>query len=162
MVKMDRLRKLFEELELSEVETFIASGNVIFVSDERDTRSLEQKIEHHLKSALGYEVATFIRTIPEVAAIAEYVPFPDEDTGEGTLYVVFFAEAPNAEALRKLEALSNEIDSFHVHGRELYWHARKNLSESKISGGSLEKAAGMQGTNRNINTPKRLAAKYRA
>ena len=31
-VKMDRLRTLFEELKLRNVETFIASGNVIFES----------------------------------------------------------------------------------------------------------------------------------
>jgi uncharacterized protein (DUF1697 family) len=30
IVKMDHLRRLFEALELAEVETFIASGNVIF------------------------------------------------------------------------------------------------------------------------------------
>jgi uncharacterized protein (DUF1697 family) len=59
-VKMDHLRSLFESLGYGEVETFIASGNVIFQSPDEDTRALEQQIEAHLRQALGYEVATFL------------------------------------------------------------------------------------------------------
>ena len=58
-VKMDRLRKLFESLGLSNVETFIASGNVIFDSLVESAETLEEKIERHLRESLGYEVATF-------------------------------------------------------------------------------------------------------
>ena len=53
-VKMDRLRALFQELPLANVETFIASGNVLFDSDESDTRVLERMIEGHLRAALGW------------------------------------------------------------------------------------------------------------
>ena len=61
----------------------------------------------------------------------------------------------------KLVALSNQVDEFHVHGRELYWLCRKRMSESTITGGLIEKAAGgMQGTNRNVTTVRKLAAKY--
>ncbi|MGA7730778.1 MAG: DUF1697 domain-containing protein [Chloroflexia bacterium] len=159
-VKMDRLRKLFEELGFADVETFIASGNVIFTSPNNDTRALEKKIEGHLKKSLEYEVATFIRTAAEIAKIAKYEPFPNEDIGTGSLYVTFLAEAPSKEAREKLEAFSNPVDEFHVHGRELYWLCRKQLSESRISGGMLEKAAGMAGTNRNVTTVRKLAARY--
>jgi uncharacterized protein (DUF1697 family) len=157
---MDHLRKLFVELGFADVETFIASGNVIFTSPDKDTRALEKRIGSHLREALGYEVATFIRTASEIAKIAKYEPFPNEDIGTGSLYVTFLAEAPSKDAREKLEAFSNPVDEFHVHGRELYWLCRKHLSESKISGGMLEKAAGMSGTNRNVTTVRKLAAKY--
>lgn len=164
-VKMDYLRKLFEEMGFSEVETFIASGNVIFSSPEADTGALERKIEGHLRSALGYEVATFIRDTSEIAAVAEYAPFPNEDIeGSGySLYVVFLGKAPSEDVKKKLVALSNPVDEFHVHGRELYWMCRKRMSESTVTGGMLEKAAGgMPGTNRNVTTVRKLAAKYRS
>ena len=48
-VKMHHLRELFESLGFSNVETFIASGNVIFDSPAEDTRKLEQRIEDHLR-----------------------------------------------------------------------------------------------------------------
>jgi len=43
-VKMDHLRSLFEALGFSNVETFIASGNVIFESKSKSTRALERRL----------------------------------------------------------------------------------------------------------------------
>lgn len=53
-VKMAALRGLFEEIGLTDVETLIASGNVIFSSRFRNTISLQQKIEDHLQKSLGW------------------------------------------------------------------------------------------------------------
>ncbi len=39
-VKMDRLKKLFEELGFKKVETFIASGNVIFETGSKNAAAL--------------------------------------------------------------------------------------------------------------------------
>ena len=44
-VKMDVLRQLFESLGFANVETFIASGNVIFESKAGNVKALEKKIE---------------------------------------------------------------------------------------------------------------------
>src|SRR5262249_24947608 len=78
-VKMDHLRQLFGSLDFTSVETFIASGNVVFESTLMSANGLKQKIESKLREALGYEVATFIRTEAELAAIASYQPFPPSD-----------------------------------------------------------------------------------
>ena len=43
-VKMDRLRDLFEQVGFSAVETFIASGNVIFAAAEQPTAEMEARI----------------------------------------------------------------------------------------------------------------------
>ena len=43
LVKMDELRGLFGEAGLRDVETFIASGNVIFSTTATATAALEQK-----------------------------------------------------------------------------------------------------------------------
>src|SRR5262245_62756508 len=69
VVRMDDLRRQFEALRFSNVETFIASGNVVFESPSRDREAMEKAVEKRLLKALGYEVHTFIRTCDEVAAI---------------------------------------------------------------------------------------------
>src|SRR5450755_4384366 len=79
---MSRLKELFEELGFGGVETFIASGNVLFSSKVTDTQALELKIARHLEAALGYAVDTFVRTAKEVAAIGGAKIFP-EDGNEG-------------------------------------------------------------------------------
>jgi uncharacterized protein (DUF1697 family) len=70
-VKMDGLRRIFESLGFSSVETFIASGNVIFETRRKNASALERKIASALDNALEYEVATFLRTDEEVVAIAQ-------------------------------------------------------------------------------------------
>src|SRR3954464_12194003 len=98
-VKMDRLRALFEELELANVKTFIASGNVLFDSAARNRAALESRIERHLEQALGSEVATFVRTTAELGTVIQFRP-AGVDPGEyesRQLYVGFFKDAPAAE-----------------------------------------------------------------
>src|SRR6266542_3017759 len=75
-VQMTALRQLFESLGFSNIETFIASGNVIFDAKAGSTKALEKKIETCLHEALGYKVEAFIRTGAELAKIAKYQPRP--------------------------------------------------------------------------------------
>lgn len=159
--KMDYLRKLFESLGFSNVETFIASGNVIFESPSNNTQALEKKIESRLHKALGYKVAAFIRTGAELAAIANYKPFRQTDLDRAVAFnIAFLAAKPDDNSKRKLMALRTEIDDLHVHGREIYWLCRKKQSESTFSNAVLEKALGTQSTLRGANTVKKMAEKY--
>jgi uncharacterized protein (DUF1697 family) len=160
-VKMDDLRRLFESLGFSRVETFIASGNVVFETTSRNTRALEKKIEKRLKEALGYEVATFIRTDAELADTANYQPFrPSELEAAVALNIAFLADPLDDESKQKLMALRTDIDDFHGHGHEIYWLCRKKQSESTFSNAVLEKTLGRPSTLRGANTIKQMAAKY--
>jgi uncharacterized protein (DUF1697 family) len=162
IVRMEHLRRLFETMRFSEVETFIASGNVIFDSPSRSPKQLESVIEEFLLENLGFTVTTFIRSTAELAKVARYKPFADAElNAEGTtLYIGFLAHAPGAEAKRKLLSLNSEVDELHLNGRELYWLCSAKFSESQLSGARLEKTLGMKTTLRNSTTVKRMAAKY--
>lgn len=161
-VKMDQLRGLFEALKFANVETFIASGNVIFDVKTTDTQSLEHKIEKHLEQSLGYQVVTFVRSIPELQEIANYKPFSTRElSAEGnTLFVAFVGTSPGEEVKAKMASLASPIDAFHLNGREVYWLYRRHAGESKFYGALLEKSLGMKATVRNWNTVKKIAAKY--
>lgn len=161
VVKMERLRAIFESLGLRKVDTFIASGNVVFETSVKDIPGLEKKIEQQLEQELGYEVRTFLRSDTELARIAEYNPFTElaNATGE-TLFVGFLPEAPSPEATTRLMQAPSKVDDFLVFGRELYWRCRVRASDSEFSGAKLEKAPGMRTTVRNANTVRRLVAKY--
>ena len=160
-VTMAELRRPFEDLALKEVETFIASGNVIFASSSRDIRALQRKIENALLRSLGYEVKAFLRTVPEVAAVAVYKPFDEAQVSSAAaLNVAFMGDPLSAEAAKSVMVLKNDIDDFHVHGREVYWLCRTKQSDSKFSNARFEKMLNTRATWRNINTVVRLAAKY--
>jgi uncharacterized protein (DUF1697 family) len=161
IVKMDRLRKLFETAGFSDVETFIASGNVVFEASRKNTGDLEHAIETHLKKALGYPVATFVRSMPELASIVDLEPFGRESLKPpDSVFIGFLRSATSKDARRQVAALSNDVDSLVADGREIYWRARKGFAESTISYAVVEKLLRTEATFRNVNTVKRMAAKY--
>jgi uncharacterized protein (DUF1697 family) len=160
IVKMDVLKREFEALGFADVETFIASGNVLFSSRAKDVAALEKKIERRLKVALGYDVETFIRTCDEVGAVAKYSPFPpDQSQSAYGLYVGFLADRVPASATRQLKTIETPNHTFHVNGREVYWLCREKLSETKMSYAVIERALKTRSTFRGINTIVRLTSR---
>ncbi|MGZ5381104.1 MAG: DUF1697 domain-containing protein [Thermoanaerobaculia bacterium] len=156
---MDALREHFEAMGFTDVETFIASGSVVFSS--KGVRGLDGKIGSALARALGYSVATFVRTTAEVAAVAVHEPFPKAAVAAAPTFCVgFLSTAPDAVALKRLKALETDADRFHVRGRELWWLSKNRQSEASISGRVLEKALGQSTTLRNVNTIRRMAERY--
>lgn len=161
-VKMDVLRGHFEAAGCASVETFIASGNVIFES-RADAGRLEAKIEKQLANALGYEVATFIRERGEVGAAATHAAFPESDIAAAGAFCVGFLKAPlNAAQQAQLQQFTTDIDAFATHGRELYWLCRVRQSDSKFSNVLLERKLAISATFRSITTVRKLAEKYPA
>lgn len=159
-VKMDALRQLFESFGFSKVETFIASGNVIFRSTAENAATLESEISSGLQDALGYEVATFIRTDAELAQIAAHQAFqqPELDAAEA-FNIAFLAQPLGPEAMQKLMALTTDIDRFAVHNREVYWLCQKKQSESTFSNAVLEKKLGVKATIRGMKTINKITDK---
>ena len=155
VVKMEHLRRIFDALGFANVSTLITSGNVLFDSPKAPP-TLESMIEQRLQKALGYPVVTFIRSIEELQAAATRQPFKDDRPG--SLYVLFLKLKPTPQATRNLLACANEVDRFHVHGREAYWHAAKGFARSTFSGAKIEKLLG-PATARNITTVRKLALK---
>ena len=158
---MAQLRKEFEALGLRDVETFIASGNVIFTARQADVAALEHAIESRLRASLGYEVATFVRTDAQVAAVAGYQAFAAARVKEAGAFCVGFLEKPlDAAATRALMTFKTGEDDFHTNGREIYWLCKVGQGTSTFNNARMEKALKIRCTFRGINTVVRLAAKY--
>jgi uncharacterized protein (DUF1697 family) len=159
-VKMGRLRDILDGGPFTNVETFIASGNVAFDTKATDTTKLEQRVEEMLLDALGFEVVTFIRNPAELAAIIAFEPFPPDPTNSH-LAVGFLKSAPPNDALRPLEPALRNGDLLRVEGRELYWRPVDGIGRSLVSGAAIERALG-PATVRNIGTVAKIAAKHPA
>ena len=161
-VKMEALRAVFAEFGFSGVETFIASGNVIFETEKENGAGLEKRIETGIAETLGFPPVVFLRTLPELTNIAARQPFRADQHAQATAFnVAFLKEAPPAAVVDRLMALQNEIDSFAVVGREMYWLCKVRQSESKFANTVLEKALGQPATMRQVSTMQRLVDKYR-
>jgi uncharacterized protein (DUF1697 family) len=111
-------------------------------------------------SSLGYEVATFLRTPEELAAVAAHRPFTPVETGAAghSLYVAFLRDAPNKEAGEKLLSFRTPVDEFELVGRELYWLCRGRMTDSQVNWQQVARAVPMASTVRNVATVRKLAA----
>lgn len=159
-VKMERLREIFQEIDFSDVSTYIASGNVVFSAAEGDADRLTRTIEAGLRDGLGYDVATILRTGPEMVTVARHEPFPGVSAvGKVPLNVAFLRRPASVEMRERVLALRSPEDDFHVHGREIYWLARLGIGRSTAAR-AIEKLLAGQGTVRNINTVRKIAERY--
>jgi uncharacterized protein (DUF1697 family) len=159
-IKMADLRSMLEEMGLGRVQTYIQSGNVLFESEE-DVDTLQKKIEDEINRVFGFSVSVILRTSTELKNVIANCPFSAESLGEGeSIHVSFLAEAPSQEALDKLPDLKNEIDEYHIKGRDLYMYLRQSILDSKVAA-SLQKL-GAPTTSRNWKTVIKLASMVQA
>ena len=157
-VSMDRLRSEVEALGFTEVSTFIASGNVVFDTPRRPRADLEREIEEHLEAQLGWPAPTYVRSPAELVHAAELAPFGT--LVEGTTHLVgFLKDRPSSARRRATEALSNDVDSFVVDGRELHWHIRGKSMDSTVKAKVLAEAVGGTITTRNATSLGKLVAR---
>lgn len=162
VVKMQELRRILERWGAANVDTFIASGNVVFDTARRNPQAAERAIEDEMRRALGYPVVTFLRSLPELSIVAAQAPFPQAQlsAADATLFVGFMKDAPAGAIVKAVAALSDNLNAFAITGRELYWLRRRTSTEPMGSGPPLERIVGSPITVRNVNTVRRMAAKY--
>jgi uncharacterized protein (DUF1697 family) len=160
-VKMDYLKKQFEEAGFTNVDTFLASGNVAFETDSADTVKLEQLIERLVQKTFYFEAATFIRTGEDLVSVASYQPVLEAQFAEAVAYnVAFLKTIVDPEAELNLLKNKTEIDDFMVRGREVYWICKVRQSQSTFSNAVLEKILGGPSTLRGMSTVIKMVNKY--
>ena len=159
-IKNPELCAAFEDIGFTNVSAFLASGNVIFDTDESDSAAVADSIEHGLRDSLGYEVPTFLRSADEVRTIASHQPFADvaaERTGKMQIAIIG-SETDQSTRASVLE-LSNDADLLEIVGRELYWWPKGNFLDSQLDLKALEAILGPF-TIRTKNTIERLAVRF--
>jgi uncharacterized protein (DUF1697 family) len=159
-VKMDRLRALFTASGCTDVTTYIASGNVMFSAEDSGAAELEARVEAGLAEALGYAVATFLRTPQELARLLDADPLRAVADATGTtVYVGFTRRALSAGEAERVLALGSIEDGIAVQGSEILWTRTGRYSDSQLTGATFERALGRAVTFRNDRTVRKVAEK---
>lgn len=160
-IKNDELKREFEQLGLSDVSCFRASGNVLFAAREKGEEKLKRRLEAGLGEALGYKVPVFLRGASELEAVSTQKPFAARliSASKGKLQVAFLPSAPKAKDRKQALALVSNDDRLAIEGRELYWLPSAGISESDLDLKTLEAAVGPW-TMRTKGTVDQIAARF--
>lgn len=132
-----------------DVQTYIASGNVVFSTGLRE-QSAKTALEEQLAIYAGRHIPVFIRTGAAVKRILESNPFPDKAPNQ--TMVVFLADRAPDDALEQATG-QKPSEEIRLGNREIYIHYGEGMGCSK-----LKIPAAVTGTARNINTVTKLAA----
>jgi uncharacterized protein (DUF1697 family) len=161
VVKMDQLRSIVAAEGFAQVETFIASGNVIFEGRASQAAKAELAIERALARVLGYAVTAFVRSDEEIAAVATHEPFETAHVDRAaTFCVAFLKDRPDGGQVRRLMELRSDVHDFHVRGREIFWLSPLKQNDPLFAKVQLDRVLGGPATVRGISTVRKLAAKY--
>jgi len=157
-VDMATACRTLEKLGLTEVSSFVNSGNLLFTATGRTT-ALEKQIRAALEAEFGFEVTTFVRTGRQVQALATDKPFGSIAAGH-THFVLLPLTTLSAAEQRAVEALSNDLDEVQVVGRDVHWLIRDKSSNTSLGPRVWSKALpGVPTTARNVTMVERLVGK---
>ena len=149
MLKMADLKALADQLGLEKARTYIASGNLLFVSDKPEEK-LRRLLEKRLQSHMSKDVRVMLRTAEEMEGVVKANPFPD---GPGKNIQAFFMnEAPPSDLLATVRNKA-EDERIAAGAREVY----VAYGERGIGRSRLRIPAAEAGTARNMNTVAKLA-----
>lgn len=139
-IKMVDLAAHVRTLGHTHVKTYINSGNVLFQSRQTSTTRLATAMEDGLEPLLGFRAEVFVRTVPQLQAIAAQADALRSRTGpEGDINVAFLQRSLTPEDDVAIAPLRNDQDDFVSDGQELYWICQSLQSQSKFSNSVLER-----------------------
>lgn len=133
----EKLRVIFKKLGFKNVQTVLSSGNVIFGSRSKNTRTLECTIEKTLLKGLGFQSTTIVRSAQQILRLIKSNPFQGKrDTPTSHFNITF---------LKKGGEVFSIIDTI-------------GAKTSPIMAG-IEKKYGKEITTRTWKTVSRISAK---
>jgi uncharacterized protein (DUF1697 family) len=144
---MAALEAMCVDAGFTRVETYIASGNVVFDSRVAPSR-VKAELEARLLAHAGKPTGVMVRTAAEMAAVLTANPFPDADPKYA--YAIFLDHRPPRDALER--AVGRRDEAVRLGNREIYVHYPSGMGTSK-----LRIPAAKLGTARNMNTVAKLA-----
>jgi uncharacterized protein (DUF1697 family) len=144
---MSEFKAMCEELGLTAVRTYIASGNVVFTSRKSEA-AIKSALEKRLEAYAGGPVGVLVRSAAEMARVAADNPFPK--AAPNRTVAIFLDKPPPADALAAIRGRKNE--ELRLGRREIYVHYGDGMGTSK-----LVIPAAKTGTARNMNTIATLA-----
>lgn len=157
-----KLVSAFEQAGFEEVSTFRNSGNVAFTAPGRAAKpKLVDAIEAALRDELGFEVPVFVRTEPELEAIAAERPFAAKavEASKGKLQVALLLEKPPAAAKKRIMSLASEQDRLALKDTELYWLPSGGTQQSALDMKAIDRSIGLN-TIRTQGTIEQMASKF--
>lgn len=158
-MKMAEVCQVFKEAGMKDVNSILASGNIIFSSD-KDAVELKTILEKAMSEYFNYEAFLFIKTAIETELFWTKNPFEKNEN----FHTYAFVGNENVENVLMNEfetALKSENEQAKIINNVFYWQVSKgNTLDSSFGKVLGKKSLKNQFTSRNINTFEKILKKF--
>ena len=154
IIKMEPLRKSFEALNLSNVRSYIQSGNLFFCCEETPVEELQDKITLKIKEDFGYSIHVLVLTKDYVKKVIDENPLKGETA---FIHITFLAQNPSPYIdLSAIEAKKQPDEHFVLAEKAVYLYSPNGYGKSNLHTNFLESKLKVKGTTRNWKTTNEL------
>lgn len=153
-VRMADLRDAFSAAGFADVQTHLASGNLILTSPERPSHRM---IESVVLDRFGFESEAFIRSGGEIRRIIAACPWDDQ---RQLVEVSFLERSPDPAAARALEATAAPPEGLVVAGSEVFFLREGKGIETTHKEATTERVLGMRTTRRGMATVRAIGERF--
>ena len=157
-ILMVELKALYEKLGFKNVQTYIQSGNVVFVYDgDKSNLAIAEAIENAIEKEYKFQVPVLVKQVDDLVSTIKKNPFTEEAGADPSRVAVTFLESqPSSENLLTLEGVDYPPDRFIIDGLNIYIFCPESYGNSKLSNNFFEKKLKVRATTRNWKTINKL------
>lgn len=160
IVTKTKLHEAFTSLGYQNVSTYKQSGNIILETDAAEPAEIKKKVETKLHKTLGYDVAAFVRTIPQLKAIVNPEVFNGCDKERASFLVTFLADSPLEFPLKlPLTIPKSTAQIIYAAGNEVF-SVTHGGGEGGLPNPFLESKLKLKATTRNMNVIAEIVEKF--
>ena len=160
IVKKETLKEAFESLGYQNVVTYKQSGNVIFETESADTQEVKLKTEEQLRSTLGYEVAVFVRTIPQLKRLIDLNLFKNQEKEGNSFLVTFLTNPPANFPLQLPQTIPKSTAQVISANAAEVFSVTHGGGEGALPNPFLESKLKVKATTRNLNIIREIVEKF--
>ena len=156
---MADLREALEREEFEDVETVVASGNVLFSHDERPSEGLAEKLAHVVRERFGIDTFVAVRSKDELRSAIEDNPFA-KDGEHGYVHTIFLAEPLDRAAFEAFAKAYEGPERLAAGALEFYVDFVDGVARSKLDPAMKKaKVIKCRATARNLRSLQRMLDK---
>ena len=149
IIPMKALANEFEKCGMKNVKTILASGNVLFETNETSVTGLAKQLEVAVKNKFGFEVFVQVKRFEKIRRLVEKNPYKQYASDKNVhLYVTFFDELKNSMP----DTVCNNFTLLAIKDGMLFSILYRQKGRSTDFMAFIDKAFGKNVTTRNWNT----------
>jgi uncharacterized protein (DUF1697 family) len=157
LIKMDALKKVYENLGFRNVTTYVQSGNVIFSTIVTEPEKLEKMIYSRIEKDFGFEVPVIVLTAEKLKQVVDNNPFVIDPAKDPVfLHVTFLSSKPGKFDSNAIEEKKQDGEEISFADDVVYLYCPNGYGRTKLNNNFLESKLKVTATTRNWKTANEL------